>query len=511
MFKKNFIRVFSIAFLIYPISFLNQLAISYFFGTTEILDLYWLSMSTAIFLTIHISPIKEVITKEYFELRKKDLKNANSVLSQNLNLSILISLFIGIILWFFPIKILTYISGNTIVYPAKAILMLRLLIIYMVLQSFSEIMGSILVSLGKVIHQNIGKLFTVLFTLIIMLSLTSILHELVLVIGLLTGMVIYLIIQLIELKKFNINLIFTLIPKFHKNVISKFGILFFATIAGYALNLFERNVFSNISTGMISSYQYGRSLNDIAQNLFVLALATSLWPNYLKSIYERDIENVYEITRKKIFFITILFTLFTILFYVFAPHIVYLIYFRGSFGEESLHMTVLCFRAIVLSMVPIALNTIFTRALFSFNAVYLVSLSLFAGTSIGFLFLYFGKELQQINLAVHNLVAFNVFSLIVLSLSFLKYIKKISLHLFTYVFIWIVKIIFSSFLIIKFYPFPVFEVKSKYDITIELLIHGTFASILLMMLWFAIGIIKIKHFQRLYREFTILKSKLIDQ
>ena len=33
--------------------------------------------------------------------------------------------------------------------------MLKLLIVYMVLMSFSEIIGSVLVSLGKVVHQNI--------------------------------------------------------------------------------------------------------------------------------------------------------------------------------------------------------------------------------------------------------------------------------------------------------------------------------------------------------------------
>ena len=43
--------------------------------------------------------------------------------------------------------------------------MLKLLIVYMVLMSFSEIIGSVLVSLGKVVHQNIGKLIIAILPL----------------------------------------------------------------------------------------------------------------------------------------------------------------------------------------------------------------------------------------------------------------------------------------------------------------------------------------------------------
>ena len=68
MFKKNFISGLSISFLIYPISFFNQLLTSYFFGTDDILDLYCISMSTSILITIHIAQIKEVITREYFSI-----------------------------------------------------------------------------------------------------------------------------------------------------------------------------------------------------------------------------------------------------------------------------------------------------------------------------------------------------------------------------------------------------------------------------------------------------------
>ena len=185
MFKKNFISVLSISFLIYPISFFNQILTSYFFGTDEILDLYWISMSTSILITIHIAPIKEVITKEYFSIRKKNILEANKFLSENILCSLLVSLLIGLLLWHFPIYFLKTISGETIKNHDQAILMLKLLIVYMVLMSFSEIIGSVLVSLGKVVHQNIGKLIIAIFSVIFLLILADIFKDIVLVLGLL--------------------------------------------------------------------------------------------------------------------------------------------------------------------------------------------------------------------------------------------------------------------------------------------------------------------------------------
>ena len=115
-------------------------------------------------------------------------------------------------------------------------IVLKLLIVYMVLMSFSEIIGSVLVSLGKVVHQNVGKLIIAIFSVIFLLILTDIFKEIVLVLGLLVGMVFYLALQLFEMKKFNINLTIFCIPKLDKSILSKFGFLFLATIFGYLLS-----------------------------------------------------------------------------------------------------------------------------------------------------------------------------------------------------------------------------------------------------------------------------------
>ena len=61
MFKKNFFKLFSLALLIYPLSFINQILISYFFGTSAKLDAYWFSMSLAMVLIIHLQPVKEIL------------------------------------------------------------------------------------------------------------------------------------------------------------------------------------------------------------------------------------------------------------------------------------------------------------------------------------------------------------------------------------------------------------------------------------------------------------------
>ena len=511
MFKKNFINVLSISFLIYPISFFNQLLTSYFFGTDEILDLYWISMSTSILITIHIAPIKEVITKEYFSIRKYNILEANKFLSENILCSLFLSLLIGLILWLFPIYFLKIISGATIKNHDQAILMLKLLIVYMVLMSFSEIIGSVLVSLGKVVHQNIGKLIIATFSVIFLLILADIFKEIVLVLGLLVGMIVYLVFQLLELKKLSINLTLFCIPKLDKRILSKFGFLFLATIFGYLLSLYERNVFSEIANGFISSFQYARSLNDVAQNLFVLALATSLWPDYLESIHQKNVDKVFEISRKKLFFIAITFTFITINFYLLAEHIIYLIYYRGSFDIESLNMTVKSFRGIVLAMLPISMNTIFTRALFSFNAINTISISLILSTFLGFLFLYLGKEHNDIILVSHYLVAFNYFNFIILGFYFLKLVNRNNLKFYKYIMLLILKITLIAILFLNYYDFINFEIEPKSIVFIDFIMHSFLISIIFFTFLFFLGIIKKNHIKRISFEINHIKRKIFEK
>ena len=85
MFKKKILSVFLVSCIIYPLSLINQLLISYYFGTTFILDAYWNSFSIAMLSILYVQPVKEILLNEFYvlNLRKKkfitDLSNKSTL------------------------------------------------------------------------------------------------------------------------------------------------------------------------------------------------------------------------------------------------------------------------------------------------------------------------------------------------------------------------------------------------------------------------------------------------
>ena len=113
MFKKNFISVLSISFLIYPISFFNQLLTSYFLELMKFL--IYIGFQCQLYINYYpYSSNKRSYYKRIFFNSKKNILEANKFLSENILCSLFVSLLIGLLLWLFPIYFLKTISGETI-------------------------------------------------------------------------------------------------------------------------------------------------------------------------------------------------------------------------------------------------------------------------------------------------------------------------------------------------------------------------------------------------------------
>ena len=89
---KNFFSLFSLSLIIYILSFFHQLLISYFFGTSDLLDAYWLSLAVAFMFTIHAQPVKEVLVNDYYTMEAQKNKISNRFLAQNLFFWLIFSL-----------------------------------------------------------------------------------------------------------------------------------------------------------------------------------------------------------------------------------------------------------------------------------------------------------------------------------------------------------------------------------------------------------------------------------
>ena len=227
------------------------------------------------------------------------------------------------------------------------------------------------------------------------------------------------------LKEIKITFNIFAFPKVSKISLKNFSILFFPGTIGFLYVVYERIVFNDISSGLISSFQYAKSLHDIPQNLIILVITSSLWPLYIDNINKNKGDHIYEMTKNKIFLILLLFSLSTILIYLSAQEIIYLFFFRGSFDDSSLQITYVCLKSVILCLIPIGINTILMRAIYSFGGIKTISLSLFLGNISSILVLYYASIIQSITLATYNLFINSIVSSIFIALSFLKFTKKL--------------------------------------------------------------------------------------
>ena len=167
MFKRNFLSLISLSVLIYPLSFLNQLLISYLFGTSEVLDSFWLSMSIAMILIIHVQPVKEILVNEYYPIKSLDSHKANRYLSANIYFWLILLFISALIIGIWPSQIIKIATNN--IKPENiyiSSLFLRLLVIYIIFLFLSELLSGILIAHGIVVYQSLGKLLMVIGSII---------------------------------------------------------------------------------------------------------------------------------------------------------------------------------------------------------------------------------------------------------------------------------------------------------------------------------------------------------
>ena len=194
-----------------------------------------------------------------------------------------------------------------------------------------------------------------------------------------------------------------------------------------------------------------------------------MWPLYIDNINKNKGDHIYEMTKNKIFLIILLFSLSTLLIYLSAQEIIYLFFFRGSFDDSSLQITYVCLKSVILCLIPIGINTILMRAVYSFGGIKTISLSLFLGNISSILVLYYASIIQSITLATYNLFINSIVASIFIALSFLKFTKKLySFHFWKKLLIWLFKLVLGIIIVVSSYQFPKFEYIAKIDIFIIL-------------------------------------------
>jgi putative peptidoglycan lipid II flippase len=156
---------------------------------------------------------------------------------------------------------------------------------------------------------------------------------------------------------------------FRNKHIINMGLIALPVILGISVNeinvLVDRTIASKIAIGGISALNYANKLNGFVQGIFVLSIATVIYPVISKMAAEKNMDGFKSSLSEAITGINLLVIPSTIGFMIFAVPIVSLLFGRGAFDNQAIQMTSYALFFYAIGMVGIGLRDILSRAFYS--------------------------------------------------------------------------------------------------------------------------------------------------
>lgn len=413
--KKGFLQIAFLSILAYPLSFINQMILSYYFGTSSDVDSYYLSLTIVNFFIFFIFPAQEVLIPKFFNIFSKDNNKGKLYLSRQLvflAIPLIMSFFIVI---FFPKEIYRIFAEGSIsdrTDYAKYVIYLSPLIF---LLSITTIFNYVLLSFNKFIFQNIGRIFGTIFSLIFVLVFARFIGIYALILGTVFSTLFLLTIQLIELKKMRFRLNLIVKPLFERDFINKTSILLVGYGASQVAVLAERYILINFEKGALSGYQYAFNLSQIPQNIVIVAVLGVIWPRMLNETYISKVSNIFDITINSIKKVIIFFSFLSLFCFLNSKEIIFLVYLRGAFSWHSLEITNICFKSLSLLFVPFGISAILMKNLTALQSSLMMTKSTILSSFAALLCLIIGYHFNSLQIiSLHPVVSTSSMTLLLI-------------------------------------------------------------------------------------------------
>ena len=367
--KKTAILLMLIKIISKVFGFARDITLSYFYGASSISDAYLISLTipTVIFSFIGTGistgyiPMYSKIEREYGE------KEGNRYTNNLVNILIIICTIMIIFGLLFTDKIVKIFAlgfeGKTLALAVQ-FTKIGLLGIYFtgliyIFNGFLQIKGN------YVIPALIG--FPMNFFIILSIFLSSNTNIIVLSIGsvVATASQLALLIPFIHKKGYRYKFILDIKDKHIKNM----AYIALPVIIGVSVNqinvLVDRTLASSIAVGGISALNYANRLNLFVQGLFVISIATAMYPMISRMAAEDNINGLKKSVSEAINSINLLVIPATIGAMIFAEPVVKLLFGRGAFDPQAISMTSNALFYYSLGMVGFGLEVILKRAFYS--------------------------------------------------------------------------------------------------------------------------------------------------
>jgi putative peptidoglycan lipid II flippase len=349
--------------------FTRDITLSYFYGASSISDAYLISITIPMVI---FSFIGKGISTGYIPMyskieRNNGVESANRYTNNLINILIVICTVISILGFLFTEQIVKAFAsgfeGDALILAVK-FTKISLLGIYFtglvyIFNGFLQLKGN------YTIPALVG--FPLNFFIITSIFLSSKTSILILSVGSVIATASQLILVLVFAYKRSYRYKFILDKK--DEHIKTMMYIALPVIAGVSVNqinvLVDRTLASQIAIGGISALNYANRLNGFVQGIFVLSIATVMYPMISKMAAENNIIGLKKILADSISSINLLVLPATIGSMIFAEPVVRLLFGRGAFDSQAVSMTSYALFFYSIGMIGFGLREVLSRAFYS--------------------------------------------------------------------------------------------------------------------------------------------------
>lgn len=346
----------------------REIAISYFFGTSNIVDAFLMASSIPEIFFGWLGAIVIAYTPKFTEVKCKDGLEASQKYSNNIITFLEILCLICVCITFiwsdkFVVLAAPGFEGETF---ALANRFLKVSIFAILLEYLNRILISFLNCNDKFLQSNVSMLM-VSSSQLIVIVLVGIFNRVDLMIYCVIASV---LLQFLVLLIFSSKENFKYRPELKFNddlkLTMKFVIPIFLSSMIAQINTFVDKVFaSNLAVGSISALNYADKIKLFIVSIFSIAIVTIIFPVLSKAVFEKRIDDVKDIFSRALNMIILMFVPITIGAILLAKPAMTVIYMRGMFDARSLDMTTVAFTMYTVGLMFVALRDVITRVFYS--------------------------------------------------------------------------------------------------------------------------------------------------
>lgn len=322
--------------------FFREIVLSYFYGTSPIVDYISMAGSATEVCMGFITAISLMFTPLYAKYREQE--NADSALgflNQALTLILLLGSALGLFVTAFSGPILSVVAPG---FSSAASLATGELMRYTVLGQIASALQSTLVFFlnyhGAYLRGTlVGMAFSpVQMAMIAMGGICG--EEIFLAWSLFFPQMLCLLLGVLFSLPFGFRFRFAFRPTDHLSALFTLLIPTFIANAISYINITIDKIFgSYLTEGSLAALQYAFNLRALLVTIFTVAFSTMLFPILSKAVAKNDLMQAGKVTEQGIRWITIFFFPITVAFCLLATPILQLLYGGGEFGAESISLT----------------------------------------------------------------------------------------------------------------------------------------------------------------------------